>query len=46
MKPILSKCAFSLIELLFIIAIISLLAALLFPVFARVREKARHGMCQ
>lgn len=37
--------AFSLIELLFVIAIISLLAALLFPVFARAREQARSAVC-
>lgn len=37
--------AFSLIELLFVIAIISLLAALLFPVFARAREMARATSC-
>jgi len=37
--------AFSLIELLFVIAIISLLAALLFPVFAKAREQARSATC-
>lgn len=36
---------FSLIELLFVIAIIALLAALLFPVFARAREQARGTVC-
>ena len=45
MKIASSKRAFSLIELLFIIAIISLLAALLFPVFARARENARATVC-
>ena len=32
--------AFTLIELLVVIAIIAILAAILFPVFARAREKA------
>jgi prepilin-type processing-associated H-X9-DG protein/prepilin-type N-terminal cleavage/methylation domain-containing protein len=38
--------AFTLIELLVVIAIIALLAAILFPVFARAREKARQASCQ
>jgi prepilin-type N-terminal cleavage/methylation domain-containing protein/prepilin-type processing-associated H-X9-DG protein len=37
---------FTLIELLIVIAIISLLAAILFPVFARARENARRASCQ
>lgn len=37
--------AFTLIELLIVIAIISLLAAILFPVFGRVRENARKSSC-
>jgi len=37
--------AFTLIELLVVIAIIALLAAILFPVFARAREKARQITC-
>jgi prepilin-type N-terminal cleavage/methylation domain-containing protein/prepilin-type processing-associated H-X9-DG protein len=37
--------AFTLIELLVVIAIIAILAAILFPVFAKVREKARQTMC-
>jgi prepilin-type N-terminal cleavage/methylation domain-containing protein/prepilin-type processing-associated H-X9-DG protein len=37
--------AFTLIELLVVIVIISLLAAILFPVFARVRESARRASC-
>jgi prepilin-type N-terminal cleavage/methylation domain-containing protein/prepilin-type processing-associated H-X9-DG protein len=39
------KAAFTLIELLVVIAVIAILAALLFPVFARVREKARQATC-
>ena len=38
--------AFTLIELLVVIAIIAILAAILFPVFARAREKARMASCQ
>ncbi|NCQ30317.1 MAG: prepilin-type N-terminal cleavage/methylation domain-containing protein, partial [Armatimonadetes bacterium] len=41
-----SKRAFTLIELLVVIAIIAILAALLFPVFAKAREKARQASCQ
>jgi prepilin-type N-terminal cleavage/methylation domain-containing protein/prepilin-type processing-associated H-X9-DG protein len=37
---------FTLIELLVVIAIIAILAAILFPVFARAREKARQAACQ
>jgi len=37
--------AFTLIELLVVIAIIAILAAILFPVFAQVREKARQTQC-
>ena len=36
---------FTLIELLVVIAIIALLAAILFPVFAKAREKARQASC-
>lgn len=36
---------FTLIELLVVIAIIAILAAILFPVFARVREKAKQTSC-
>jgi len=36
---------FTLIELLVVIAIIAILAAILFPVFAKVREKARSIAC-
>jgi prepilin-type N-terminal cleavage/methylation domain-containing protein/prepilin-type processing-associated H-X9-DG protein len=41
-----SKRAFTLIELLVVIAIIAILAAILFPVFARAREKARQASCE
>ena len=36
---------FTLIELLVVIGIIAILAAILFPVFARAREKARQASC-
>ena len=36
---------FTLIELLVVIAIIAILAAILFPVFARARERARQSTC-
>jgi len=39
------KHGFTLIELLVVIAIIAILAAILFPVFARAREKARQATC-
>jgi prepilin-type N-terminal cleavage/methylation domain-containing protein len=39
------KPAFTLIELLVVIAIIAIIAAILFPVFARAREKARQATC-
>jgi prepilin-type N-terminal cleavage/methylation domain-containing protein/prepilin-type processing-associated H-X9-DG protein len=39
------KRGFTLIELLVVIAIIAILAAILFPVFARAREKARSASC-
>ena len=44
MKPSAQK-GFTLIELLVVIAIIAILAAILFPVFAKVREKARQISC-
>jgi len=37
--------AFTLIELLVVIAVIAIIAAILFPVFAKVREKARQTTC-
>ncbi|HEX2948292.1 MAG TPA: DUF1559 domain-containing protein [Armatimonadota bacterium] len=39
------KSGFTLIELLVVIAIIAILAAILFPVFAKAREKARQTQC-
>ena len=39
------KRGFTLIELLVVIAIIAILAAILFPVFAKAREKARQTAC-
>ena len=40
-----SRRGFTLIELLVVIAIIAILAAILFPVFAKAREKARAISC-
>ena len=40
-----SSRAFTLIEILVVIAIIAILAAILFPVFARARENARRASC-
>ena len=40
-----NRKGFTLIELLVVIAIIAILAAILFPVFARAREKARQASC-
>ena len=40
------RSAFTLIEILVVIAIIAMLAAILFPVFARARENARRSSCQ
>lgn len=37
--------AFTLIEVLVVIAVIAILAAILFPVFAKAREKARQTAC-
>jgi prepilin-type processing-associated H-X9-DG protein len=38
--------AFTMIELLLVIAIIAMLVAILFPVFGRVRDTARRSTCQ
>ena len=40
-----SHRGFTLIELLLVITIIAILAAILFPVFARVKAKARQTVC-
>src|SRR5438874_2497165 len=45
MLPINRRSGFTLIELLTVIAIIAILAAILFPVVAAVRESARQGSC-
>jgi prepilin-type N-terminal cleavage/methylation domain-containing protein/prepilin-type processing-associated H-X9-DG protein len=45
MKSNNAQKGFTLIELLVVIAIIAILAAILFPVFAKAREKARQTTC-
>ncbi len=45
MQKKITRHGFTLIELLVVIAIIAILAAILFPVFARAREKARQTTC-
>ena len=45
-KVVRKNRAFTLIEILVVIAIIAILAAILFPVFARARENARRASCQ
>src|SRR3569833_956481 len=45
MKSSTNESGFTLIELLVVIAIIAIFAAILFPVFAKAREKARQISC-
>ena len=45
-RKVSARKGFTLIELLIVIAIIAILAAILFPVFARARENARRSSCQ
>jgi prepilin-type N-terminal cleavage/methylation domain-containing protein/prepilin-type processing-associated H-X9-DG protein len=44
--PASKSSGFTLIELLVVVAIIAILAAILFPVFGRARENARRTSCQ
>jgi prepilin-type N-terminal cleavage/methylation domain-containing protein/prepilin-type processing-associated H-X9-DG protein len=44
-RPTRDRSGFTLIELLVVIAIIAILAAILFPVFAKARERARATSC-
>ena len=41
-----TNSGFTLVEILVVVAILAILAAILFPVFARVRENARRSSCQ
>ena len=44
-RPLSHRRGFTLIELLVVVAIIAIIAAILFPVFASAREKARQASC-
>ncbi len=41
-----SQKAFTLLEMLIVVAIVAMLAAIVFPVFSRARENARRSTCQ
>ena len=43
---LMKRAGFTLIELLVVVAIIAVIAAILFPVFAGVRERSRRTVCQ
>ncbi|NMC81822.1 MAG: prepilin-type N-terminal cleavage/methylation domain-containing protein, partial [Armatimonadetes bacterium] len=45
MRKISNRKGFTLIELLVVIAIIAILAAILFPVFAKARDRAKATTC-
>ena len=40
------RCAFTLVEMLIVVVIVGLLAAIVFPLFSRARESARRSVCQ
>ncbi len=45
MRQLRKYLAFTIVEVLIVISILAILAALLFPVFSRVHENARHVSC-
>lgn len=46
MKTLHKKSAFTVTELIFVVAVVAILAALLFPIFTRARENASRASCQ